>query len=55
MGKERPEPPLDIEDVLTTLANVADWQRQLALGALQQLREDKRDAPADPTPPAANP
>ena len=38
MGKKPAEPPLDLEDVLTTIANVAGWQQQLALEALRQMR-----------------
>jgi hypothetical protein len=62
MGKKPTEPPLDLEDVLTTIANVAGWQQQLALEALRQMREaghgDPKgpvDDPIDPTPQSPDP
>ena len=62
MGKKPTEPSLDLEDVLTTIANVAGWQQQLALEALRQMREmghgDPKghvDDPADATPRSPDP
>ena len=45
MGKKPNETPMDLEGILTVIANVAGWQQQLALEALQQIRPTGSDTP----------